>query len=417
MRTLTSLLFIGCLVFVSHNVFSATLVVCHSCQITKIVTAIEKAKDGDTVLVKSGIYREGNLLIDKSITFIGEGAPVLDGEGKGEIVTIVADKVVMVGFVVQHVGTSYIKDQAGIRVKKANHCRISNNQLYDTFFGIYLEHTNNTVVENNLIIGEAVQEMSSGNAVHVWYGKNALITNNEIRKHRDGIYLEFVDNSRVEYNLSEGNLRYGLHFMFSNDDAYTNNIFRNNGAGVAVMFSRRISMYENRFEYNWGQAAYGLLLKEILDAEIHHNVFRENTIGIYVEGSNRIKYTHNELIGNGWALKVSGGCLDNVLENNNFIRNSFDVSLNSAVNNNQIDGNYWSSYSGYDLDRDGVGDVPYFPVKLFSYVVNKTPEAMVLLRSFFVDIINFSEKVSPVFAPAKLADNAPAMFPIKIRLK
>lgn len=388
--------------------------VCEGCPLSNIQEAINNAQEGDTVIVNGGVYREGNLIIQKRITFMGINGPVLDGEGKGEIVTILADHVVMRGFTVKNVGTSYIKDQAGIRIKNADHCTISGNKLYNTFFGIYLEKADDIIIEKNTIIGEAVQEMSSGNAIHLWSCKNAMIRNNVTRKHRDGIYLEFVDNSHVINNHSEGNLRYGLHFMFSNDDEYSGNIFRNNGAGVAVMFSRRISMFENRFEHNWGQASYGLLLKEILDAEIDHNVFKENTIGIYVEGSNRINYTYNELIGNGWAVKISGGCLDNVMEHNNFIGNSFDLSLNSAVNNNLIDGNYWSDYSGYDLDRNGVGDVPYFPVKLFSYVVNKTPEAMVLLRSFFVDIINFSEKVSPVFAPAKLADNSPAMQPLTI---
>jgi nitrous oxidase accessory protein len=168
-------------------------------------------------------------------------------------------------------------------------------------------------------------------------------------------------------------------------------------------------MWENTFEFNWGKASYGILLKEIYDAEIKNNVFRENTIGIYVEGSTRINYFENDFIRNGWALKISGGCLDNKVTENNFISNSFDLAFNSAINNNTFDGNYWSDYSGYDLDKDGIGDVPYRPVKLFNYVVNKTPEAMVLLRSLFVDIINFSEKVSPIFTPKNVVDNMPRM--------
>jgi nitrous oxidase accessory protein len=57
--------------------------------------------------------------------------------------------------------------------------------------------------------------------------------------------------------------------------------------------------------------------------------------------------------------------------------------------------------------------VPYRPVKLFSYIVNQTPETIVLLRSLFVDIINFSEKVSPVFTPDDLSDEKPLMKKIK----
>ena len=187
----------------------------------------------------------------------------------------------------------------------------------------------------------------------------------------------------------------------------------NNGAGVAVMFSKKINMWENIFEHNWGQSSYGLLLKEINDADIKNNTFKENTIGIYVEGCARINYTHNEFNRNGWAIKISGGCLDNIISKNNFLSNTFDLSVNNNANDNKFDGNYWSEYNGYDLDRDGVGDVAYRPVKLFNFVVNQTPEAMVLLRSFFVDLINFSEKVSSVFTPKNVLDNRPAMKKIK----
>jgi nitrous oxidase accessory protein len=118
---------------------------------------------------------------------------------------------------------------------------------------------------------------------------------------------------------------------------------------------------------------------------------------------------------NGWAIKFHGGCYENIFELNNFIHNSFDLSYSSRLNDNKFEGNYWSDYNGYDLDKDGIGDVPYRPVRLFSYVVNKTPETLVLLRSLFVDIINFSEKVSPVFTPENLIDNKPIMIRINDR--
>jgi len=204
-------------------------------------------------------------------------------------------------------------------------------------------------------------------------------------------------------------VRYGLHFMFSNNNEYRNNTFENNGAGVAVMFSKYIKMYNNKFLLNWGTASYGLLLKEIYDAEIKNNIFEQNTIGINVEGSTRINYTNNTFVRNGWAIKVRGACYQNIFKNNNFLYNAFDLSYNSKINSNLFKNNYWSEYTGYDLDKNGIGDIPYRPVKLFSYVVNQTPETLVLLRSLFVDIINFSEKVSPIFTPDNLVDNNPLM--------
>jgi nitrous oxidase accessory protein len=89
--------------------------------------------------------------------------------------------------------------------------------------------------------------------------------------------------------------------------------------------------------------------------------------------------------------------------------NSFDLSYNSKINDNLFESNYWSNYAGYDLNHDNLGDIPYRPVKLFSYIVNRTPETIVLLRSLFIDIIDFSEKVSPIFTPDNLVDNTPQM--------
>ena len=389
--------------------FAKEIKVCKKCKYNTIVSAVAAAEDGDVIFIEKGIYKEGNIVINKSISLKGIDYPILDGENKTEILTIKANNITVEGLQIQNVGTSYIEDRAGLRIRKSKNFIIKNNILINTFFGIYLEHVSDGVIENNKIVGEAEKEMSSGNAIHLWYCKRIQILKNKVRRHRDGIYLEFVDDSTVRENVSEDNLRYGLHFMFSNDDDYVNNEFRRNGAGVAVMFSKKLNMINNLFEFNWGKTAYGLLLKEIYDAEIKQNTLKENTIGIYTEGSTRINYHSNDFLSNGWAIKISGGCLDNNVNNNNFISNTFDLSIGSSNNNNSFDKNYWSGYSGYDLNRDGVGDVPYRPVKLFNYVVNETPEASILLRSLFVDIINYSEKVSPVFTPKNVIDNEPKM--------
>ena len=168
-------------------------------------------------------------------------------------------------------------------------------------------------------------------------------------------------------------------------------------------------MYRNTFKDNWGTASYGVLLKEINDSEIIGNIFESNTTGINIEGSNRVNYKHNDFVNNGWAIKSRGACYANHFINNNFLYNSFDLAYNSKLNDNKFESNYWSNYTGYDLDKDGIGDVPYRPVKLFSYVVNRTPEAIILMRSLFIDIIDFSEKVSPVFTPDNLLDILPKM--------
>jgi len=398
-----------CVMFMTGPIIAQTLEVCKTCAITSVQAAITQAKAFDTIVVKKGVYKEHNLNVDKPLTIIGWDQPVIDGELKGEIITIISDSVTIDGLKIKNVGTSYTSDYAAIRVKRSKNFTIQNVVLEKLFFGIYVERSTDGKILNNKIIGDAVEEYNSGNGIQLWYSKNIQIENNTVQHVRDGIYLEFSDFCTIKNNLSSLNVRYGLHFMFSNDDVYEDNVFSNNGAGVAVMFSKRIKMYNNLFKDNWGTASYGMLLKEINDAEIIGNTFHDNTIGISIEGSNRIIYKHNNFRNNGWAIKVRGACYTNTFTENNFLYNSFDIAYNSNVNDNTFDRNYWSSYTGYDLNKNGIGDIPYRPVKLFSYIVNRTPETIILLRSMFIDIIDFSEKVSPVFTPDDLLDNNPLM--------
>jgi nitrous oxidase accessory protein len=408
MRYLRGLLVI-LLLFGAKFLWGNTVTVCADCEIKSISKGIERAADFDTILIKKGIYKEFNILIDRPLVLLGENYPIIDAENQGEIIRIISDGVTIDGLFIINVGTSYTSDYAAIRVVQSEDFLIQNVVLEKLFFGIYLEKSNNGRVYHNKIIGDAKDEYNSGNGIQLWYCKNVEVEKNIVQHVRDGIYLEFSDNITIKDNSSTDNLRYGLHFMFSNDDIYTNNTFENNGAGVAVMFSKRIKMIGNIFRKNWGTAAFGVLLKEINDAEISGNTFEENTVGINIEGSNRIAYTNNDFIKNGWAVKVLGACYSNTFTQNNFSYNSFDVSYNGRLNDNKFDQNYWSDYTGYDLDKNGIGDVPYRPVKLFSYIVNKTPETIVLLRSLFMDIIDFSEKVSPVFTPDNLLDSNPLM--------
>jgi len=395
------------ILFHSASVTAETIEVCINCDFQTLNQAIAYAKDFDTIIVRKGTYKEHNIIVDKPLTIIGENYPVIDGDRKGEIITIISDNVTVDGLILTNVGSSYTDDYAAIRVRRSKNFLIQNLVLEKLFFGIYLEKSNDGKIYNNKIIGDAVEEYNSGNGIQLWYSSNVIIEQNFVQHVRDGIYLEFANNCQIKNNVSSKNIRYGLHFMFSNNDIYENNTFEQNGAGVAVMFSKHIEMYNNTFKENWGSASYGMLLKEINDAEIKGNTFEQNTIGISIEGSNRINYKNNNFINNGWAIKVRGACYTNKFIGNNFLYNSFDLSYNSKENDNIFDRNYWSSYTGYDLDKDGIGDVPYRPVKLFSYIVNRTPETIILLRSLFIDVIDFSEKVSPVFTPDNLLDQHP----------
>jgi nitrous oxidase accessory protein len=333
--------------------------------------------------VKGGTYKEKNLVIAKSISLIGIGFPVLDGEKKYEIIAVKANNVLVEGFKVIHSGNSSLEDLAGIKIYTSHDVIVRNNILDDNFFGIYSLMGVNCTIEKNKIMSYGTHELQSGNGIHCWKSDSMKIIANTISGHRDGIYFEFVTNSVIWRNDSHNNIRYGLHFMFSNNDAYITNIFQRNGAGVAVMYSHGVKMFHNFFEENWGDASYGLLLKEISDSHIDGNYFIKNTSGIFMEGTSRVRVEKNEFRGNGWGMKIQASCMDNVIDSNNFRANTFDVGTNGTLVLNSFDYNYWDKYEGYDLDKDNIGDIPYRPVSLYSMIVEKNPTAMMLFPEFY----------------------------------
>jgi nitrous oxidase accessory protein len=385
-------------------------------QYASIRAAISAAAPGDTITVHAGIYHEGNLVVDKAITLQGAGRPVLDGEVKHEVLTITAPDVVVRGFAVRHGGTASLEDLAGIKISGAQRVTIDDNEVTDCHFGIYISKAKDCTISNNMVAGTLRGEQNTGNAIHLWSCERVTVRGNAIRNHRDGIYLEFATESKIEHNTVENNLRYGLHYMFSHQSVYSHNTFRQNGAGVAVMYSRKVEMSSNRFARNWGSSSYGLLLKDMTDGRITGNDFDSNSIGIAMNGSNRMTVEHNRFAKNGWAIQIQGSSSDNFYQDNNFSGNSFDVAAEGELDNNRFENNYWQKYEGYDLRRDGTGDVPFRPVSLYAVVVGRVPPAMLLLRSPIVHLLDQAEKAFPSITPERVTDPRPSMRPLPYSL-
>jgi nitrous oxidase accessory protein len=383
------------------------IIVCENCETKSLASAIAISNNGDRIMLQSGTYIEHDLFINNQISIIGEGSPVIDVNFKGAGITINEANVTIKGLTIKNIDVNYLSDLSGVRVEYADNCIIEDNIFDNTFFAIYVAGSKNCKIRGNTISGLAKTESSSGNGIHLWKCSEIQAADNRISGHRDGIYLEFVSSSVISGNYSKENLRYGLHFMFSDGNTYSSNTFENNGAGVAVMYSKNISMKRNTFKNNWGDASYGILLKELYDGVIDQNLFLKNTTGIHIEGSNRIEMINNDFIENGWAMNVLGNCYDNKIIGNDFINNTFDVSSNSSKNNNYYSGNYWDKYKGYDINRNGIGDVPYRPVSLFSMILQKSPESIVMLRSVIVDLLDAVERIVPSIIPETLIDEQP----------
>ncbi len=401
----------GLLASVAPLAAQPEIVVSPAGPLTSVGEAVRAAPAGATIRIRAGVYAEPAIIIERPLTLVGEPGAILDGRGDTGILTIRAENVTVRNLTFRNIATSFVEDRAAIRVADTRDCAIIGNRLDDTFFGIYIENSEDCRIEGNVLAGTGERESAAGNGIHAWHSRRITIVGNRVSGHRDGVYFEFVEDSRVEANYSAENYRYGLHFMFSNGCHYTDNVFVENGAGVAVMYTRNVIMRGNAFERNRGTATYGLLLKDITDSEITDNRFIGNTIGLLAEGSNRIAVGRNLFRDNGWAVKVMANAVANRFTDNLFTGNTFDVATNSRRANSTFERNYWDSYPGYDLDGDGFGDVPFRPVRLFSLVIEKHPPALALLRGLFIQILDAAERVLPLLTPETLVDAQPRITP------
>lgn len=380
-------------------------------QVESIRAALAIANSGDTIVVASGTYYERDLVIDQSLTLVGVGRPVLDADNKGQLLEVTVPHVTISGFTFRNVPVSFVKEHAAIRVTSTSECQISDNQFESNFFAVYLAQADHCRILRNRMVGRLTDLTTSGNGIHLWSCRDIAISDNVIIGHRDGIYLEFVKHSVINNNTSEQNLRYGLHFMFSDSCRYETNRFTSNGSGVAVMYTNNVEMRDNTFRNSWGGAAYGLLLKDIKNSKVIQNVFSGNSVAIHMEGSDRVDVAENRFVANGWAIKIMANCVGSTIRANDFIDNSFQVTTNSRQSFSSFTGNYWSTYRGVDLDRDGFGDESFRPVSLYSLLVESEPSSLILVRSLLVDVLNLAERIVPTLTPESLVDASPRMRP------
>lgn len=376
-----------------------------------ISLGIDAARPHDTLVIASGTYSADSLIIDIPLTLRGQPGTIVRAGGRRGIFVVTAPDVAICGLHLTGVQTSFTAEHAAILLEGVNHATIQDNVIDSCFFGVYAANSFACTIRGNRITGRQDRLTTAGNGIHLWYCRDIAVVDNSVSNHRDGIYMEFVRSSVVDSNRCRDNLRYGLHYMFSDSSRYAGNTFRSNTAGVAVMYTNNVLMQDNVFEQSWGGASYGLLLKDIRDSRIVGNQFLDNSIGVHVEGSDRIELRRNLFKDNGWAMKIMANCLDNAISCNDFIGNSFAVATNSRQNNSSFNGNYWSDYQGFDLDRDGIGDRPFRPVSLFSLLVESHPSTLVLLRSLLVDVLNLAERAIPTLTPETLVDSQPSMRP------
>jgi nitrous oxidase accessory protein len=376
--------------------------------------ALEVAAPGDTIAVASGEYRE-NLIIDKPVILVGEGRPHIRGLGEGDVVRVMGDDVEMRGFSVSGSGVDMLVSDAGIKIYGAR-ARIVDNNLFDNLFGVYLRGCTEALVENNTVRGREEVDMGRrGAGVHFFDAHHNVVRANDIAYVRDGVYFDHADFNTVEDNTFS-HLRYGVHYMYCEDNSFYRNIFRDSVGGVAIMYTERVTFRENQILNNRkGYNAFGLLFKDAIDSVAERNVIVNSVNGIFMDSSHRIRLNHNLVAYNDVGVMLYASSLENSFGANDFVGN---LATLHTVGRADADwtpdgvGNYYSDYSGYDVDGDGIGDTPHRLQDAFEYLEGSRPLLRLFLNSAAADALAAAEKSFPLVPSSDEEDTAPSMKPV-----
>jgi nitrous oxidase accessory protein len=416
-----------------------------------VQAAVDKAADGDTIVL--GSEHHGTVNLARTLTLEGEPGSVLLGPERGSVITVKAPGAIVRGLIIRGSGTNLEAMDAGVFVEKsATGAIVENNRIEGNLYGIYLHGAPDAVARNNQIVGIREGRVNeAGNGISVWNAPGAKVLDNDVRFGRDGIFVVASKN-----NLFRGNrfrdLRFAVHYMYTNDSEVSDNVSTNNTAGFAIMYSHRLTVKGNISD---GDRDRGLLFNFANGSEIIGNEVRGRLhpaerwaspgmrgsearehglpaaeepepptlangarIGpekcVFIYNANKNKFRGNRFAGCEIGVHFTAGSEGNEIAGNAFVDNRNQVKY---VGTRYLDwskdgrGNYWSDNPSFDLNGDGIADSPYRPNDLIDRVLWTAPLAKVLTNSPAVQIIRWAQSQFPAILPGGVVDSRPLMTP------
>ena len=383
--------------------------------------ALAQVQPGDTLVLGAGTHR-GPLRIACPLVLRGEPAAVVDGGGRGSVIEVGASGARIEELTVRASGTRVIDIDSGIHVIRAGGVEIRAVRLEDVLYGVYAERADALTISHCTLTGRVrpLDESGEGNGLHLWYCSNVTVRDNDVSRFVDAVYLSFVTRMDAMRNRLHDNGRYGLHTMYCQQNRFVENEVTRDVAGCALMFTNHVEIARNRIVHNRGSRTYGLLLRDCSDGRFEANHLVDNTVAIFMDGSNRNRLEGNLVQDNGWGILLFSSSAGNVFTGNDFINNDYPVALDMRRTDNRFDdgthGNYWSEAAAFDLDGNGVSDVPFAPVSAFAFVSKQYPDLAVLGKSPAVASLAVAERVFPSLRPSEAVDRFPRVRPSRAPL-
>jgi len=375
-----------------------------------LVAAIKKASAGDTLILLSGHYA-GGIIINKSLSLQGRGKAIIDGAGLGRVITLEAPNSKLLGLTVINSGDQLSQEDSGIYIMpSATGSTVSGNYLENNLIGIYLKGSENVLVKDNVIIGQDNPRVNErGNGVQIWNAPGSIIESNQIRQGRDGIFVN-TSHHNIFRNNDIQNLRYAIHYMYTNDSEVSGNLSKNNKIGYALMFSSRLNVHNNK---SINDKQRGLLLNYVNNSTVMENHVL-NCAGkcLFFYNANHNTFMNNYFEGCAIGIHFTAGSEHNKISGNAFVDNKTQVKYVGTRHlewSYQQRGNYWSDNMAFDLNNDGISDQPYKPNDLVDQILWLHPLAKLLLNSPALQLMRWAQSAFPGLHPGGIHDSSPLM--------
>ncbi len=370
---------------------------------------IENANTGETVNLPAGTYK-GQLIISKGITLDGQNKTIIDGDGQNSVVIIDTDGAQLRNLHITNSGSSHNNTDSCVQIK--GHFNIVKDNLLDNcLIGIDLQQSNNNVVRRNKISSKPLDLGLRGDAIRLWYSNDNKVTQNDIQDARDTVVWYSKDNLISENTATRG--RYALHFMYSQTNKVEKNKYINNSVGIFLMYSDGVEIRDNYIAHANGATGVGIGFKESGNVIVENNQILYCASGIYLDLSpfqpdtiNDIK--NNQIAYNGTGVLFHNDWVGNVFKENYFKGNISQVAVNGArtANRNVWEGNIWDDYTGFDQNKDGIGDTPY---QLYSYadqLLSDLPQTKFFKGTPLLELLNFLDQLAPFNQPVLLLQDS-----------
>ena len=382
-----------------------------------LARALEEARAGDVLILLPGLHA-GPVTIDKSLTLTGEPGARIDAGGTGSAVTVTAPDVTVSGLELTGSGRDHDAIDAGVTLtRSATRALVENNQVLGNLYGIDIHGAADSIVRGNTVVGLQLQHMNSrGNGIYIWNAPGAVVENNDIRFGRDGIYSMTSRKNTYRNNLMR-DLRFAVHYMYTNDSEISGNTSIGNHLGFALMYSDRITVRDN---VSLNDRDHGMMLNYTKQSDLFGNLVTGGTGKCtFIYNSHRNLLARNLFEGCDIGIHFTAGSERNVITGNGFVGNRTQVKYVGTRDvewSYEREGNYWSDHPAFDLNGDRIADSPYRPNDLMDHILWSQPAAGLLLGAPAVQLIRWSQASFPATLPGGVVDSFPMTSPVTLAI-